>query len=497
MPMTEITRIDATSRPAKRRIVHLGLGAFHRAHQAVYLQKCLDGGDTNWGITSANLRSNSALVTGLAARDYRYHVAEYRDSETVTLREITAIDETLFSGRGAGRSGVPDDRDKLLDRIASPETRLVTLTVTEKGYCLVPASGELDASSTAIQSDLADPYQPHSGPGLLVEGLRRRRAADAGGVTILSCDNMPHNGPRTRSAVVGMARLIADAMDEPELPDWIATHVRFPASMVDRIVPAMTDAEHERLARLGVDDPNAVVCEAFSQWVVEDDFAVGRPDWERVGVEMVEDVTPFETMKLRMLNGAHSLVAYLGSLAGIKTVAEAIAREDITLLLRQYLRDEATPTLTMPNRFDLADYRESLLARFGNDSLAHSLHQIAADGSQKLPQRWLAGARQQIEGDGAIACVALGAAGWIRYTAGTNLDGQPHTVNDPMADRLAARHAKQGDNPDALIAAFLADRDIFDRRLAASEPFITAVSQAYRRLTKHGLAAAIAALPPN
>lgn len=204
---------------------------------------------------------------------------------------------------------------------------------------------------------------------------------------------------------------MARVLGAGELADWIGQHVRFPCSMVDRIVPGMTDADYQWLTGLGAADPNAVVCEAFAQWVVEDDFSAGRPDWEQAGVEMVADVTPFETMKLRMLNGSHSLLAYLGSLAGIETVAEAVARDDMSRLLRVYMRDEAAPTLAMPADTDLEAYREDLLQRFGNDSLAHKLQTIATDGSQKIAQRWLSGALMQLDQDGPIDCVALGVAG--------------------------------------------------------------------------------------
>lgn len=489
--MTQIQRIPAQNRPTTCSILHLGLGGFHRAHQAMYLQQCINAGQTDWGIASANLRSNHSLVTRLREHEHRYYIAENQDSQHMQLREITAIGQTLYAGAHAGQAGIPDDRRALLDRIADPATRIITLTITEKGYCLIASSGELDTHNELIQADLAKPQQPQSAPGLLVAGLAQRRQAGAGGITILSCDNMPDNGQRCRNAVLGMAR----AQQAPELADWIEQQVRFPCSMVDRIVPGMTEAEHQRLADLGVTDPNAVVCEAFAQWVIEDDFAAGRPDWEDFGVAMVADVTPFETMKLRLLNGSHSLLAYLGSLAGITTVAEAVARADICQLLRDYMQTEAAPTLNMPAGTDLTAYRESLLQRFGNDSLAHQLQQIATDGSQKIAQRWLSGALIQLDNNGPIDCVALGVAGWIRYMAGQDLQGQRYDINDPRADELAQRYRDYQDDSQALIRAFLADEAIFDARLAQSRRFVEAVQHAYQTLTDHGLAAAIAALP--
>ena len=399
-----ITRISAAPAATQIGIVHLGLGAFHRAHQAVYLERYRKRtGDAQWGISAANLRKSMGLVDALGKVHGRYHVAEYQDSETLTLREVASIQETLFSGQsGDGVWG--RDLDALLARLSAPETRIVTLTVTEKGYFLNPATGELLTDDPLIQADLASPTAPRTAPGILVEALARRRQAGLAPFSVLCCDNMPDNGQRTRTAVLAMA-----GARDAALGDWIAEQVAFPSSMVDRIVPAMTEADFSRLAALDVEDPNAVVGEAFSQWVVEDNFPQGRPDWAADGVTMVADVAPFEAMKLRLLNGSHSLLAYLGSLAGIETVYDAVQREDLRGLLRRYMLDEAAPTLDMPANIDLAEYADSLLKRFANDSLRHRLQQIAMDGSQKLPQRWLAGALARLQTGQGSPCSALGA----------------------------------------------------------------------------------------
>lgn len=347
--------IDAMPKSGQIGVVHLGLGAFHRAHQAVYLERYRQrSGDTAWGVCSANLRSSVGLVDGLSAAGHRYHVAEYVDSESITLREIGVIEETLFSGRDSSGDSAGNslnnwgrDREALLARMASADTRIVTLTVTEKGYFLNPASGELRVDDPMIIGDIASPQQPRTAPGLLVEALVRRREAGIAPFSVLSCDNMPDNGKRTRQAVVQLAE-----HRDAELASWIANKVAFPCSMVDRIVPAMTDADFERLATLEINDPNAVVCEAFTQWVVEDCFPLGRPSWEAEGVEMVADVAPFETMKLRMLNGSHSLLAYLGALAGIETVYDGVNHVELRALLRRYMLKEAAPTLEMPEGID-------------------------------------------------------------------------------------------------------------------------------------------------
>lgn len=482
--MTQVTTQASDYADAPVGIVHIGLGAFHRAHQAVFVERNLarhDGGE--WGISSANIRSNQRLVELLRDRGQRYHVAEYADSQTLTLREIAAIREALYAGENG------EDHEALLARLSDPAVRIVTLTVTEKGYYLSPAEGTLMVDAPAIAHDIAQPHAPRTAPGLLVEALARRRAAGIAPFTVLCCDNMPDNGKRTRRAVVELA-----GERDPALAEWIAASVAFPSSMVDRIVPAMTEADFARLRELGVDDPAAVTCEAFIQWVVEDDFPQGRPDWEHEGVEMVADVAPFETMKLRMLNGSHSLLAYLGALDGVETVFDAVSRADFKALLKRYMRQEAAATLTMPEDTDLAAYADSLLARFANDSLRHRLHQIAMDGSQKLPQRWLKGARMRLDDGGDISCTALGVAAWIRYTAGSDLHGHPHAVDDPLADTFAALHARHGDAEEGLIDAFLAEDAVFPSDLASDARFSQAVLAAYRSLQARGVTASLAVL---
>ncbi|MDW5377117.1 mannitol dehydrogenase family protein [Halomonas sp. HP20-15] len=482
--MTQVTTLASDYAAAPVGIVHIGLGAFHRAHQAVFVERNLARhGGGEWGIASANIRSNQRLVDLLRDRNQRYHVAEYTDSRTLTVREIGAIREALYAG------GHGADRETLLARMSDPKVRIVTLTVTEKGYYLSPAEGTLMVGDPAIAHDIAQPHAPRTAPGLLVEALARRQAAGVAPFTVLCCDNMPDNGNRTRQAVVELAR-----ERDPALADWIAESVAFPCSMVDRIVPAMTEADFARLRELGVDDPAAVICEAFAQWVVEDDFPQGRPDWEHEGVEMVADVAPFETMKLRMLNGSHSLLAYLGALDGVETVFDAVSRTDFSALLRHYMRQEAAATLAMPEGTDLKAYADSLLARFGNDSLRHRLHQIAMDGSQKIPQRWLQGAQIRLEADGDIACTALGVAAWIRYTAGSDLHGHRHAVDDPLAGTFAALHDRHGDSQESLVGAFLAEEAVFPPALASDARFSQAVLAAYRSLQAQGVTATLAAL---
>ncbi|WP_095101486.1 mannitol dehydrogenase family protein [Pseudomonas sp. Irchel 3A5] len=474
--MPIVNRVPAADPASEIGIVHLGLGAFHRAHQAVYLQRNLNRhGQSDWGLCSANLRSNHAVVDLLREQDGRYHVAEYRDREHVTLREIAVVRQALYAGEGG------DELEKLLQRMAEPQTRIVTLTVTEKGYCLSPSTGQLRLEDPTIAHDIAHPHTPRSAPGIVLEALRRRRTADIPAFTVLCCDNMPDNGQRTRQAVRGLA-----AEQDQDLAQWVDQHVAFPSCMVDRIVPAMTAESFGRLEQqLDCHDPAAVVCESFSQWVIEDNFPLGRPDWEVEGVQMVDDVQPFETMKLRMLNGSHSLLAYVGVLAGHELVFEAVNDARMAGLIEHYMAHEAAPTLDMPAGIDLSLYARDLIARFANDSLQHRLRQIAMDGSQKLPQRWLLGAQQLLDDGRDIACTALGVAAWICYCT------QPteQVIDDPLNATFADLAGRFEDA--ALVDAFLELDEVFPAALANRPAFRDAVQQAYSSLVGEGISSVL------
>ena len=482
----DVVRIASHDAPERIGIVHLGLGAFHRAHQAQVVEQCIARGERAWGICSVNIRGNRALVDTLRNQGFRYHLAEYTDRAHVTLREIRAIHETLFTGTDPqGRQG--EDLPALLARLSDPDTRIVTLTVTEKGYYLSPSEGTLLIDDPAIAADIAHFDAPRTAPGILVEALARRRQAGIAPFTVLSCDNMPDNGARTRRAVVTLAE-----RRDAALAEWIDTEVAFPSSMVDRIVPAMDEEAFGRLQAIGCDDPAAVVSEAFLQWVIEDHFPQGRPDWGQHGVEMVEDVAPFETMKLRMLNGAHSLLAYTGPLMGLETVAEAVTDPLLQRLLRRYMLEEAAPTLSMPESVSLDDYACALMARFANDSLRHRLHQIAMDGSQKLPQRWLHGGEARLgasDDEHVLAATVFGVAAWIRYTRGVDEQGRTYTVNDPMADQLAQCHVHERSVDRA--AAVMGIGAIFSASLVSAPRFGEQVQQALASIEQLGMRAAL------
>jgi fructuronate reductase len=450
-------------------IVHIGLGAFHRAHQAAYLEAWLNrNGGGDWGICAANIRSNRTLVEQLNAQGCRYHIAEFADSAHVRITEIASIRRALFAG--------PDKR-ALLEQMTAPGTRIVSLSVTEKAYYLNPATGELLVDHADVVHDRANPATPRTAPGLVVEALKRRRAAELAPFTVLSCDNMPDNGRRTRRAIVTLA-----AEQSAALAEWIETAVACPSSMVDRIVPAVTDETRRRLDTLiGFDDPVAVACEAFSQWVIEDRFPEGRPDWEPDGVEMVADVRSYETMKLRMLNGAHSLLAYLGLQRGRSTVAEAIADPALSALVETFF-EEAGATLDRGAGLDTAAYAATLMRRFGNDALEHRLSQVAMDGSQKLPQRWLEAALINLEQGRPISATAEAVAAWMAYVRGKDSSGRTYTVDDPLARKLADCHRRRHTAED-VVDALLGIREIFPERLAERPDFRNAVRRAYVDLT--------------
>ena len=410
-------------------IVHLGIGAFARAHLAAVNETALQAtGDLRWGIAGVSLRhpdTRNALApqAGLYTLALRDGAPDGGVSET--LRVIGCLREI---------SVAPEDPVAVLERIADNETRIVSLTVTEKGYCHDPATGRLRFDDPDIAHDLGAPDAPRSAIGLLVHGLHRRLQRGLGPITLLSCDNLPSNGRTLRSLVLGFAARI-----DPKLAAWIGDACTFPNSMVDRIVPRTTDADRTRIAgRLGREDCAPVVGEPFLDWVVEDRFAAGRPAWDLGGARFVADAAPFERMKLRMLNGSHSALAYLGASAALKTVDRAVGVPALRRYLDAMMRLEIAPTLPASAGLDPARYADRLLARFANPALQHRTLQIAMDGSQKLPQRLLDSVRDRLATDAPIDRLALAIAGWIHFLRGVDEQGDVHPIDDPLCDALAA-----------------------------------------------------------
>jgi fructuronate reductase len=451
-------------------IVHIGLGAFHRAHQAVYTDDSLNRTPGPWGICGVSLRSPDTR-DALAPQDCLYTVA-VRDASGDHLRVVGSITETLVA---------PEDPAAVLDRLTRPTTRIVTITVTEKGYCHEPATGALNREHPGIRHDLQNPGSPQTLVGFLVEALDRRRNAGTPPFTVLSCDNLPDNGHVT----AGILRQFADLRD-PALGQWIADNVACPSSMVDRIVPATTDEDRETVAKaLGVTDAWPVITEPFSQWVIENHFPAGRPAWELEGAELVADVRPYELMKLRLLNGSHSCIAYLGYLAGHKTVSDAMADPVFVGFVRALMDEEVTPTLNVPPSADLTRYKAALLERFANPALKHRTWQIAMDGSQKLPQRLLGTIRDRLAVGQPFARLAVGVAAWMRYVGGVDEKGQPIDVRDPLANRLKTL-------PDA--TSLLGIREVFGDDLPANPVFVAAVTEALARLKATGARDAVQSL---
>lgn len=462
----------------RSRIVHFGFGAFHRAHQALLTDRVLNMQGGDWGICEISLFSGDVLMTQLRAQDHLYTVLE-KGAEGNQPIVIGAVHECL--------NAKLDSLPAIIEKFCEPQVAIVSLTITEKGYCIDPASGKLDLHQPRIAHDLQHPSEPHSAPGILVEALHRRRERGLPPFTVLSCDNIPDNGHVVKNAVLGMAQTRS-----PELAAWIDEHVSFPATMVDRIVPAATDESLAEIAdALGVSDPCAISCEPFIQWVIEDRFVAGRPQWEAAGVQMVEDVQPWEQMKLRMLNGSHSFLAYLGYLAGFAHISDCMQDEAFRQAARRLMLTEQAPTLRITG-VDLTAYADSLIARFANPALKHRTWQIAMDGSQKLPQRMLEGVRVHLQRQSDWPLLALGIAGWMRYVSGVDDAGQAIDIRDPLADKIRAIVETSTD--DERVSALLTLQEIFGHDLPGNPAFVDAVNRAWRTITTLGAHGAVKAL---
>jgi fructuronate reductase len=435
-------------------MVHLGVGAFHRAHVAAYVDEVLRD-DPSWGIIGASLR-RSATRDALAPQDFLYTLAVQSSSGT-KIRTIGSVLEVLDAAT---------QRRDLIAAMIDPRIRIVSLTITEKGYCHDPATGELDPHHPYVLHDLAHPAAPVTAPGLIVHALEVRRSMGTAPFTVLCCDNLPENGGTTQRVVTGFARL-----HDPGLADHIAGEVAFPSTMVDRIVPATTEADRKlMLETTGVADAWPVMTEPFSQWVIEDRFPTGRPPLEIAGAQLVGDVRPFELMKLRMLNGSHSTIAYLGYLAGYEHVNEAIDDPALRTLIYEFMTAEVMSTLP-DSIHDLGAYRDALLERFGNPALRHRTWQIAMDGSQKLPQRLLGTIRERLALGLPVRRAALGVAAWMRYVTGVDERGNKIDVRDPLASRLQGVSKLSDGRPDRLVDGLLGVAEIFGEDLPRHECF--------------------------
>ena len=443
-------------------VVHFGPGAFHRAHQAFYFDALLET-DPRWGVCAVSLKS-PGVRDALEPQDGLYTLAQL-DAQT-TFRVIGAIREVLVA---------PEDPPSVFARLAAPTTRLVTLTVTEKGYTL-SADGGLDESHPDIVHDLAHPREPRSAVGYIVEGLRRRFAAGLSPYAVVACDNLADNGWRLKAAVLAFAAKI-----DGDLAAWIEREGSFPRTMVDSITPATDDALRARvLAATGLEDAWPIQREAFTQWVIEDVLPADAPDLASVGVILTDDVRGFERAKLRLLNGVHSTLAYAGILRGHETVFEAVNDPALESLAREMMTKDIIPTLTAPRGLDLAAYAEAILARFRNPEIRHLLSQIAWDGSQKLPFRILGTLTETLDAGRSIERLAIPLAAWMRFVALRAKAGE--AITDPLADRLAEIGAATTGEAKADVAAFLALDSVFPSALATNPTFVAALEKAYTDL---------------
>ncbi|HGW5059891.1 TPA: mannitol dehydrogenase family protein [Citrobacter koseri] len=459
------------------RIVHLGFGAFHRAHQAVYADILAAEHGSDWGYTEVNLIGGEQQIADLKNQDRLYTVAEM-SADAWTARVVGVVKNALHAQ--------VDGLETVLAAMCEPQVAIVSLTITEKGYCHSPATGQLMLDHPAIVADLQNPQQPKSAPGVIVAALARRRAAGLPAFTVMSCDNMPENGHVMRNVICAYAQAV-----DAGLAAWIAQNVTFPSTMVDRIVPAMTAETLDKIEQLtGVRDPAGVACEPFRQWVIEDNFVAGRPEWEKAGAELVADVLPFEEMKLRMLNGSHSFLAYLGYLSGYQHINECMEDEYFRRAARALMLEEQAPTLNVTG-VDLTRYADMLIARYSNTGLRHRTWQIAMDGSQKLPQRMLDSVRWHLVHHHRFDLLALGVAGWMRYVGGVDEQGNRIDVSDPLLPVLqnAVMQSAEGE---ARVKALLGVEAIFGNELPHEPLFVAQVTQAYLSLLENGAKATVA-----
>ncbi|WP_424949894.1 mannitol dehydrogenase family protein [Deinococcus sp.] len=454
-------------------IVHFGVGGFHRSHEAMYIDRLLNGGaGHDWAICGVGVRPSDAQMRDVfAAQNDLYTLLTKSPDGHTEARVIGAIHEFLFA---------PDDPEAVLAKLADPSTRIVSLTVTEGGYSVSNTTGEFDASGPDIQHDLHTDTAPSTVFGFLTEGLRRRRDRGLPPFTVVSCDNMQGNGQVARHALTSFARLKA-----PELGEWIAAQVAFPNSMVDRITPVTTDQTRTELASgYGLDDAWPVLAESFAQWVLEDHFTAGRPALDTVGVQLVQDVEPYELMKLRLLNASHQAMSYLGLLAGYHYVHELCQQPVFVAFLLGYMEREATPTLRPVPGIDLDAYRHQLIERFASEAIQDTLERQIVDSSERMPKFLLPVVREQLSAGGEIAHAALVIAAWSVY-----LEVTAQSVTDVRAAHLLAAAKQEAAQP----GAFLELTEVFGD-LGQSDRFRAAYLAARESLRVHGPLGAVQAL---
>ena len=459
-------------------VVHFGVGGFHRAHQAMYHDRLMDQGEgLDWAICGVGVMpSDRRMKEVLDSQDGLYTLVLKHGDGTWEPRIIGSIIEYLFA---------PDDPEAVIDRMAAESTRIVSLTVTEGGYNIHPVTGRFDAAGPDVANDLKPGATPRTTFGLITEALRRRKERGLGPFTVMSCDNLQGNGDLTRKVFAAFARL-----RDPELGAWAEARVGFPNSMVDRITPGTTDADRVAVReRFGIDDQWPVLCEPFTQWVLGDAFSAGRPPYENAEVQVVDDVEPYELMKLRLLNASHQALCYFAHLAGYRLVHEAAQDPLLRSFLRGYMDEEGTPTLAPVPGVDLGEYKHTLIERFSNPELRDTFARLCAESSDRIPKWLLPVIRHQLATGGGIRRSAAVVASWARYAEGVDEQGRPIEVVDRLKDTLMAAARRQRDNPDA----FIDNADVFGD-LVDDDRFVSAYRLALRSLHECGARATLADL---
>jgi mannitol 2-dehydrogenase len=455
-------------------IVHIGVGNFHRAHQAVYLDDLFNAGrDHDWAIVGSGVRDPDVAVRAkLEAQDWLTTVVQ-QEAEATDIRVTGSMIDFVR----------PYDTGALLSRLSEPSIRIVSLTVTEGGYYISPATQHFDPKHADIVYDAQHGDAPKTAFGLIVAGIKRRRAAGTAPFTVMSCDNIPGNGHVTENAVAGLAELA-----DPELARWIRLHVAFPNSMVDRITPATSDRERTFLRdTYGVEDNWPVFCEEFRQWVVEDRFPGGRPLLETAGVTFTSDVSPYELMKIRILNGGHAAIAYPAGLLDIHFVHEAMADEQIRAFLEKLTKSEIQPVVPPPPNTSLDDYRELIARRFANPKIGDTIQRLCLDGSNRQPKFILPTVADRVKTGASIRGLALVSALWCRYCYGESESGKAIPPNDPNWEQLQEAAKPARDDP----RAFLELRHIFGD-LAGNPRYVRAFSDALSAVWARGLRSTLA-----
>ena len=462
-------------------IVHFGVGGFHRAHQAMYLDALMNRGEAlHWGLCGVGaLPHDRRIIDTLKAQDGLYTLVVKHPDGRLEPRVIGSIVEVMFA---------PDDRQAVVERLVDERTRIVSTTITEGGYLVNQVTGEFDAQDPSIQADLAADFAGGEAPstvfGFITAALARRREEGRAPFTVMSCDNLPDNGDVAKRMICAFARL-----KDPALADWMEQEVAFPNCMVDRITPVTSTEDIERLRdEFGVDDGWPVVCEPFTQWVLEDRFGQGRPPFEDVGVQVVDDVVPYELMKLRLLNASHQALCYLGHLAGYRYAHEVCQDPLFANFLLAYMEREGSPTLPPAPGVDLDAYRHELVARFANPEVRDTLARLCAESSDRIPKWLVPVIRANLRDGGEIDRSALVVASWARYAEGRDERGEPIEVVDRLKDRVMAAAARQGEDP----LAFVRDRDLFGD-LADDARFAAAYTAALEHLHEHGARATLEA----